>query len=300
MTSRWMVCVFALLIGCSSDNGGEGGTAGDGGSAGEGGTGGDGGSGGDGGTAGAGGAAGDGGTAGEGGSSGEGGGGGMAFPLLDPIAAWSFSGDAMDDTGNGNDGTVQGATLTDDRFGNLESAYSFDGNDEIGIGNNVKPNFPFTFNVWIRNESGRGIMANDDVNSNGFRWGAGITLNVSGGFVATVFSGFATASTRRGVRTDPDVVRPGEWQMVTAVFASLLDTRIYVDGAEVPVVSNGGTGNSLTYSNASGNIGSPDRGSGSGAWLPFQGEIDDVSVFDRALSDEEIETLYGGFTTQTP
>ncbi len=53
--------------------------------------------------------------------------------MLDPIAAWSFSGDAQDDTGNENDGTVQGATLTDDRFGNPESAYSFDGDDTIGI-----------------------------------------------------------------------------------------------------------------------------------------------------------------------
>jgi hypothetical protein len=243
---------------------------------------------------------------GSGGSAGVGGAGGTSVgascSLLDPIAAWCFSGDATDDTGNGNDGTVQGATLTDDRFGNPESAYSFDGDDTIGIGNNVKPDFPFSFNVWIRNEAelgniGYGIMANDDVNSAGNRWGAAIAVNPSEGFLAVVFNGFATQSTRRGVRTDEAPVLHGEWQMVTAVFASLVDMRIHVDGVEVPVVPNGGTGNSLIYSSAPGTIGSADRG---GAILLFQGEIDDVSVFDRALSDEEVQTLYGGFTTQTP
>ena len=45
---------------------------------------------------------------------------------------WPFSGNANDVSGNGNNGTVNGATLTTDRFGNPNAAYSFDGiNDYI-------------------------------------------------------------------------------------------------------------------------------------------------------------------------
>ena len=47
---------------------------------------------------------------------------------------YPFSGDASDVSGNALNGVVNGATLTDDRFGNANSAYSFDGvDDEISI-----------------------------------------------------------------------------------------------------------------------------------------------------------------------
>src|ERR1700756_5208499 len=43
------------------------------------------------------------------------------------IAYWPFSGSAADSSGNSNNGTVYGATLTTDRNGNANSAYYFDG-----------------------------------------------------------------------------------------------------------------------------------------------------------------------------
>ena len=46
------------------------------------------------------------------------------------VGWWKFDGDATDSSGNGNDGTVNGATLTTDRHGQANSAYSFDGVDD--------------------------------------------------------------------------------------------------------------------------------------------------------------------------
>lgn len=43
------------------------------------------------------------------------------------VAYYPFNGNADDESGNGNDGTVNGAILTTDRFGNQNSAYKFDG-----------------------------------------------------------------------------------------------------------------------------------------------------------------------------
>ena len=43
------------------------------------------------------------------------------------IAFFPFNGNANDESGNGNNGTVNGASLTTDRFGNSNSAYYFDG-----------------------------------------------------------------------------------------------------------------------------------------------------------------------------
>ena len=46
------------------------------------------------------------------------------------VAGYEFNGNANDVSGNGNDGVVNGATVTTDRFGNSNSAYSFDGVDD--------------------------------------------------------------------------------------------------------------------------------------------------------------------------
>ncbi|MDP4701084.1 MAG: hypothetical protein NWS66_14145, partial [Saprospiraceae bacterium] len=43
------------------------------------------------------------------------------------VGWWPFNGNANDESGNGNHGTVNGATLTSDRFGNAENAYNFNG-----------------------------------------------------------------------------------------------------------------------------------------------------------------------------
>ncbi len=48
------------------------------------------------------------------------------FPQ-DLVAYYPFNNNADDYSGNNNHGTVFGATLTEDRFGNLNAAYSFDG-----------------------------------------------------------------------------------------------------------------------------------------------------------------------------
>ena len=44
------------------------------------------------------------------------------------VGYWPFNGNANDQSGNGNNGVVNGVSLTTDRFGNTNSAYSFDGN----------------------------------------------------------------------------------------------------------------------------------------------------------------------------
>ena len=43
------------------------------------------------------------------------------------VGWWPFTGNAIDSSGNGNNGTVNGATLTSDRFGNTAKAYEFNG-----------------------------------------------------------------------------------------------------------------------------------------------------------------------------
>ncbi|MGD0078375.1 MAG: LamG domain-containing protein [Sedimentisphaerales bacterium] len=71
----------------------------------------------------------------------------------DLVAQWDFSGNANDVSGNGYNGIVYGATLTTDRFGNPNSAYSFDGlNDYIDIPGSESLNLAggFELEAWVR------------------------------------------------------------------------------------------------------------------------------------------------------
>jgi len=67
------------------------------------------------------------------------------------VAYYPFNGNANDESGNGHDGTVYGATLTTDRFGNAGSAYSFDGIDNyISVDYAAAFQLPeITISAWI-------------------------------------------------------------------------------------------------------------------------------------------------------
>ncbi len=71
----------------------------------------------------------------------------------DLVAYFPFNGNANDESGFENHGTVNGAALVADRFGNQNSAYQFDGiNDYIKVPNSESLNFvnSITVNFWIK------------------------------------------------------------------------------------------------------------------------------------------------------
>jgi len=69
------------------------------------------------------------------------------------VGWWPFNGNANDESGNGNHGTVNGATLTSDIDGNANSAYSFDGISNYISTSNI-PTFSnsnqITFSLWVK------------------------------------------------------------------------------------------------------------------------------------------------------
>jgi len=69
------------------------------------------------------------------------------------VAYYPFNGNANDESGNGNNGVANGAALTTDRFGNANSAYSFDGvssSVDISTRSNVTGNNERTISAWIK------------------------------------------------------------------------------------------------------------------------------------------------------
>ena len=66
------------------------------------------------------------------------------------VAYYPFNGNANDESGNGRDGIVFGATLTEDQAGQANSAYEFDGIDDyISFGSSFPDMDEMTLSIWL-------------------------------------------------------------------------------------------------------------------------------------------------------
>jgi len=200
------------------------------------------------------------------------------------VAHYPFNGNADDESGNGHDGTVNGAQLTTDRFGNPDSAYHFDGvNDFIDCGNDdaFELGGSGAVSVWvspnINTESG--VVISKD--------GSGYNDDLAIGFDPHPVAGkdFSFTFNRTVERDIPFLstnVETGRWTHVVSQWDSS-GMKLFVDGALIAENSK------VCKLDANGiplYIGQMQE------IRFFDGDIDDIRAYDRALSAAEIQDLY--------
>jgi hypothetical protein len=209
------------------------------------------------------------------------------------VAYYPFTGDAKDKSGNGNDGTVYGsinggASLTKDRFGNSNSAYSFDGTDDyilVPDASSLKFTSKFTISAWayvIGNSTRHTILVkrfhptNSPYNSYG--------LSAS----AVASTQYWQASSGHGnnlnVAQSTNAMQKNQWVHLLQVCDGS-KIYLYVDGT---LVSSTSVSGSNVYSTYGLYIGSAAQLSGQYLY----GMIDDIRIYNRDLSSTEISTLY--------
>ncbi|MCH2059487.1 MAG: cadherin domain-containing protein [Verrucomicrobiales bacterium] len=220
------------------------------------------------------------------------------------VAYYPFNGNADDESGNDNNGTVNGATLTTDRNGNTDSAYDFDGTDDyinlplvpLGLTNN-----DFTLSAWAladdfeSNENS--IYNNQSSNQSVVVLSAGKRDAYRYRFLVRGIDPLGELNYR-----GPGVDQPSTWYHLTAVYRhSERQAIVYVNGLEMGV-QTGTFGNVLTDRNTPGftpchTIGVSNFDHGGIPGDPWRGrfhdgQIDDVRIYNRALSPEETRALY--------
>jgi hypothetical protein len=217
-------------------------------------------------------------------------------PTTGLVGYWPFNGNANDESGNGNNGTVNGATLTSDRYGASNMAYSFDGvNDGLEVNNTILPNVPnsYTINFWCLldtfNLTANGYTIFDDCDS--LQWyGKGRFLSNSSYFEN---SNFCFREYNNNIANDSAFI--GQWINYTCVL-NLQNSKFLLYRNATLVDSANFIASSYVGGDRKTQIGrcqSPISYNGMDYFTSFwDGKIDDFGVWNRALSQQEITDLY--------
>jgi len=222
------------------------------------------------------------------------------------VGYWSFDkGNAEDESGNGRNGIVYGASIVEGKSGN---AFIFDGDDDyIDLGDD--PDFDITGDItitlWFKTDTPQlGFMVSnlDNINpDNGYDLAIGYTFSVNPGEtinfrLASNSNGPSGYDSAQTVSSFTD----GLWHFLTAIYTpnGVSRPKIYIDTVEqslsyygIPLSSIGASpGYHLKIAEYS-----PSSG-----YFNFNGTLDEIRIYNRALSLQEIQYLYnnpGGVDT---
>ena len=206
------------------------------------------------------------------------------IPTDSLVGYWGFDGDANDYSGNGNNGTVNGATLTEDRDGNANSAYSFDGvSDVISFYPNdssiISQSSDFTWSLWFSSPTNDfngpflnvgswfcklghdspGLFFKDELGNQTNTW-----------YVQQHFNYFPEVNTWHNLV----IMKSGN-------NVTLLIDNVTIGSMQTWGFSNFNNSNLVQFGYYCCNV-------------FFNGKLDDIGIWNRALSEEEIQAIYTG------
>ena len=206
---------------------------------------------------------------------------------------------AKDESGHGNDGTIYGAPWTTGISG---KALSFDGNgDYVSVSNapHLNPNSEITIEAWIYpsgvGSDSFGIVGKVDTPAhNGYILGRFRTTNKMRFYPAGDYGGpkGAGADNNRFVSTVTDIPL-NKWTHYAATF----------DGSTIKMFVNGVQENTFSYS---GDIWETSQPLVIGRWYSnyngyyYNGIIDEVAIYSKALTPEEIQAHYDAKRVGSP
>jgi uncharacterized protein (TIGR02145 family) len=221
---------------------------------------------------------------------------------------YPFSANANDASGNQNHGIVTNAQLTADRFGNENSAYTFDGDDDYITSLNAfgGGQIPMTFSFWAKTSqanSRMSVMTQDCNSDESCSSSFGLVLNkflnsavvCNDGHMGTSPQSFGYAQPAHYGTVRTETANSG-WNNYVLVIGSndnyiYNNFKFYVNGSELQTNCDHNW-DSWDYNFPSGFNLVIGKGNQTIIENFFDGEIDDVAIWNRALSNEEIYSLY--------
>jgi hypothetical protein len=214
------------------------------------------------------------------------------------VGWWPFNGNAIDESVNTNDGTVNGATLTADRNGNANKAYNFNGiNNYIEAPSNtgLQLSAAYSIGLWFKsnifNAGQYGYTLISKIQSSG--WYGGYETMI--GETNSIGGVNHTGNINGNFQLPYSGLSSGNWYSVIVTFNGT-QLKLYVNGNIVNTVNQSGT---LQTGNDPLRFGRRGGGGIYDQW--FNGVIDDIGIWNRALTECEVKKLYtsGSFSVSS-
>jgi hypothetical protein len=205
-----------------------------------------------------------------------------------------FNGNANDVSGNNNNGTVSGASLTQDRFGVENKAYQFNGSsDYINVTNSTTLTITdeTTLSAWVKRTRYNTI---DMILEKGGDWTAGTTnYGLSLHYFNNMYYFFFNGGWR-GTTGVSDF----EWHHYAAVIKNGdTNPKLYIDGVLKPIEFQEGPAQISLYPSTA----DLDIGAQLGTYTYYSANIiDDIRIYNRLLDSLEVTKLYNDSTTYLP
>lgn len=206
------------------------------------------------------------------------------------VGWWKFDGNANDSSGYNNNGTVYNATLTTDRLGYAQRAYTFSGatNSYIDAGTNSSLSFSgdFSLSAWI-NPTSYHTTGYYGLKNEFLARGPASTYNYALQAADATTVQFIKRTGAEGLQfyTFSNVPSlTNKWTLVTAtIHGSTLS--LYINGSLFGTQTVGtigpGANDTLYLGSVSGN-----------SEMAFTGSVDEIRIYNRAINATEAKTLY--------
>ena len=193
---------------------------------------------------------------------------------------------AHDSSGNNLHGTVHGAAWAS---GVLGGALDFDGtNDYVDFGDVLNGlAVPFSFTAWVYHTptGTTGLFSLDDGST---YYGFWVHIHDDDSIHICYGDGSGDGGGSRRTKVSQDTVPHHRWTHVACIVRGATDMTVYLNGVDAGG-SYSGTGGSMKHSSAPARLGLRSR------WGPYyqRGPVDDVRIYDRALTDAEVQAMVG-------
>jgi hypothetical protein len=220
------------------------------------------------------------------------------------VGYWPFSSIANDVSGNGNNGTVNGATLSNDRFGIVNSSYRFDGLSNISVLHSSSINIigDLTLSAWFLSEGPPNFRTNHMIiakrsSAEFHTFPYSMCINYQYGLPSDYKKPMFTSASSypsgyQYLQSSQDIIN-GVWNHMVCVINGT-NLKIYINNT---IVLETVVDNTKRVTNSANLL----FGSGARPDLPaeqFIGQLDDIGIWNRALTQAEITGLYTTLGTE--
>jgi hypothetical protein len=205
------------------------------------------------------------------------------------VGYWPFNGNAIDESGNGNNGTLGNTISVSDRFGNPNGAYYMN-DSKITLGNtfHVQSNQSYTFSAWVKID----ILEETNIFSQRDAIGYnGLEMTIEG---AEVFPYYGSTSNDYQWNMACTGISMNEFNLITVIFDASNNVVIgFVNGLQTGsfgIANVGAIENTeIAFIGAKDNV-----------LAVAKFTIDDFMIHNRILTQNEITSIYNSCNVTAP